>query len=122
MLVPNRPGEQTLSRIRTGLLIREARTSVGLTQSQLAERLHTTQSAVSNWERGADTPRVDTLGRILRACGFEADLVLRHRDDVDRSQIVRNIAMTPVQRARQFQSLADAHRRAQRATRVLVDG
>lgn len=118
MTVPNRPVEQTLSRIRTGLLIREARAYVGLTQAQLAERLHTTQSSVSNWERGLDTPRVDTLGRILRACGFEADLVLRHRNDVDRSQIVRNVAMTPGQRARQFQSLADAHARAQLATRV----
>lgn len=119
--MPNRPGVQTLSRIRSGLLIREARSYAALTQSELAQLLGTTQSAVSNWERGADTPRVDTLGRILDACGFQADLVLRHRDDVDRSQIARNVSMSPGQRARQFQSLADAHQRARLATRVTVD-
>jgi len=121
MAVPNRPGEQTLSRIRTGLLIREARAYVGLTQAQLAERLHTTQSSVSNWERGLDTPRVDTLGRILQACGFEADLVLRGHDGVDRSQIVRNLRMTPTRRAEQFDEMARTFEMLRAARPVAVD-
>jgi len=94
----DRPERQTLSRLRTGLLIREARHHAGLSQSALAERLGTTQSAVSDWERARDTPRVDTLGRILEACGFEADLVFRRHDDEDRSLIALQLSMTPEDR------------------------
>src|ERR671918_806683 len=93
-----RPDRQTLSRLRTGLLVREVRQIAGLTQSELAERLGTTQSVVSRWERSVETPRVDTLGRILEACGFQADLAFRRHDDVDRSQIAGALAATPAAR------------------------
>jgi transcriptional regulator with XRE-family HTH domain len=80
-----------------GMLICEARTDAGLTQAALAERLGTTQSVVSRWERGGDEPRLSTLARILRACGRR--LVLSAEvDDVDRAQIRQQLAMTPVQR------------------------
>src|ERR1700730_4088656 len=91
----DRPERLTLSALGSGRLIREPRRLGGLTQADLARRLGTTQSAVSNWERGRDTPRVDTLARILDACGFEADMTFRRLDDVDRTQIRENLAMTP---------------------------
>ena len=94
----DRPDTATLSRLHSGALIRETRGHAGLTQAALARRLGTTQSAVSRWERGLDIPRVDTLGRILQACGFEADLRFRRHDDVDRSQIVGQLAATPRER------------------------
>jgi transcriptional regulator with XRE-family HTH domain len=103
---PPRPDRQTLSRIDTGALIRDARRYAGLTQAELAAKLGTTQSAVSNWERGIDTPRVDTLGRILKACGFEADLELRFRADVDRSQISGHLALTPSDRVQTVENVA----------------
>ena len=34
------------------------------------------QPVVSRWERGQETPRLDALVRVLRATGFEADLVV----------------------------------------------
>lgn len=37
---------------KTGALIRERRKEKGLTQRELAERLHVTDRAVSKWERG----------------------------------------------------------------------
>ena len=113
-----RPATETLSRLRTGLLIREVRGYAGLTQQELAERLGTSQSAISTWERGGDTPRVDTLARILKACDFEADIVLRHRDDVDQSQLAMHLAMTPTQRAAHHRSGAHAIARARAAVRV----
>jgi transcriptional regulator with XRE-family HTH domain len=58
--------------------------------------LQTKQSVVSRWERGLDVPRVDTLARILHACGFEADLAFRRLDDVDRSQITAALPMLKV--------------------------
>ncbi|MBM3674719.1 MAG: helix-turn-helix transcriptional regulator [Actinobacteria bacterium] len=115
------PGPETLSRLCTGLLIRDARRYSGLTQAELARRLGTTQSAVSAWERGHDTPRVDTLARILAACGFEADLVLRHRDDVDRSQLALHLAMRPAERVRMLHRGVEAVGRARRAHPVPID-
>jgi transcriptional regulator with XRE-family HTH domain len=94
----DRPDRQTIRNLGSGRLIRDARRLAGLTQGELAERLGTAQSAVSNWERGRETPRVDTLARVLEACGFEADLTFRRHDDVDRAQIRQNLALTPAQR------------------------
>ena len=78
-------------------LIRGARVEAGLTQAALAERLGTTQSVVSRWERCGDEPRLSTLARILRACGRR--LVLStEADDVDRAQIRQQLAMSPAER------------------------
>src|SRR5262249_62209641 len=82
-MAKDRPDRHTLSALGSGHLIREARRLGGLTQAELARRLGTTQSAVSNWERGVDIPRVDTLARILEACGLEADPTVRRLQDVD---------------------------------------
>ena len=88
-----------LARTDLGRLIASARRGSGLSQVALASAIGTAQSVVSRWERGADSPRVDTLVRILRACGYEPDLVLRPADDgVDRAQIRASLAMTPKQR------------------------
>ena len=77
-------------------VVRQARAYAGLTQQQLAERVRTTQSAVSRWERGQDEPRISTLSAIIAACGLR--LELRVDVDVDRAQIRQQLAMTPQQR------------------------
>lgn len=46
---------------KTGALIKELRKEKGLTQSQLAERLHITDRAVSKWERGLCAPDIALL-------------------------------------------------------------
>jgi transcriptional regulator with XRE-family HTH domain len=108
----DRPDRLTLSALGSGRLIREARRLGGLTQADLARRLGTTQSAVSNWERGRDTPRVDTLARILEACGFEADMTFRRLDDVDRAQIRENLAMTPAERLQSVRNVSKLRAKA----------
>jgi transcriptional regulator with XRE-family HTH domain len=113
----DRPGRLTLSALGSGRLIREARRLGGLTQADLARRLGTTQSAVSNWERGRDTPRVDTLARILEACGFEADMTFRRLDDVDRTQIRENLAMTPAERLQSVRNVSKLRANARRVER-----
>ena len=50
-------------------LIRDARRAAGLTQSELARRAGTSQPAIARYERGAASPSVATLDRILRAAG-----------------------------------------------------
>ena len=48
-----------------------ARHELRLTQAQLAERMGTTQNAVSRLESGESDPRLDTLVRAARAMGRE---------------------------------------------------
>ena len=111
-MAKDRPDRYPFSTIASGRLIREARRLAGLTQSELARRLGTAQSAVSNWERGRDTPRVDTLARILEACGFEADMTFRRHDDVDRAQLRQNLAMTPAERLESVRNVSTVRARA----------
>ncbi len=64
-------------------LMRLARITAGLTQSELASRMGTSQSAVARWESGAVSPSVETFDRLLRACGFQLEGRLRRFDDHD---------------------------------------
>ena len=50
-------------------LVYTARTDAGLTQTQLAAAMGTSQSAVAAWENGARTPGIDALERLAAACG-----------------------------------------------------
>jgi transcriptional regulator with XRE-family HTH domain len=96
-------------------LIRAARAQAGLTQAALAERLGTTQSVVSRWERGGDEPRLSTLARVLRACGLR--LVLStEADDVDRAQIRQQLAMSPAERLASVTNVSRMRASARRVT------
>ena len=50
-------------------LVYAARTGAGLTQTQLAAAMGTSQSAVAAWENGARTPGINALERLAAACG-----------------------------------------------------
>lgn len=81
-------------------MLREARRSAGLTQRQLARLAGVPQPAVSRIERDHLSPRVDTLDRLLRACGKTIDLAERPGRDVDRTLIRERLRLTPGERAR----------------------
>ena len=51
----------------TGALIRELRKEKGLTQKELAQRLHVTDRAVSKWERGLCAPDIALLEPLAQA-------------------------------------------------------
>lgn len=55
-------------------LLRRARHRAGLSQRELASRARTSAAAVCLYERGARTPRVDTLARLLSAMGATLEL------------------------------------------------
>ncbi len=46
---------------------------------ELAQRAHTSHSTLAAYEQGRKTPNVDTLDRILTACGFRVDVTLTAR-------------------------------------------
>jgi transcriptional regulator with XRE-family HTH domain len=57
-----------------GILLRETRLARGLEQAELARRAGTTQTYISRIERGAVSPSLKTLRRLVNAMG--ADLRL----------------------------------------------
>jgi transcriptional regulator with XRE-family HTH domain len=50
------------------------RAQAGLTQEQLAKRMHTQKSNISRLERGNANPSWTTLLKYAHACGFELNL------------------------------------------------
>jgi transcriptional regulator with XRE-family HTH domain len=86
--------------MNAGTLLREARVAAGLSQRELARRAGVPQPAVSRIERDHGSPRVDTLDRLLRACGKAMELVDRPGGGVDRTLIRERLRMSPAERAR----------------------
>ena len=56
--------------IYTGNMIAARRKELGLTQKELAERLHVTDKAVSKWERGMNFPDIALLDKIAAELQF----------------------------------------------------
>lgn len=80
--------------------LRDARRQAGLTQRELARRAHTQQPTVARIESHAVVPRVDTLDRLLAACGLELATVPRPGTGVDRTLIQERLRLTPAERGR----------------------
>lgn len=76
-------------------LLREARRKAGLTQRQLAARAGTSQAAVARYERARAMPDIETLHRLLEACGFELRLQVEQLDGTRDRQIREAIARPP---------------------------
>src|SRR5258708_16616464 len=81
-------------------LIRTARMQAGLTQAALAARAFTSQTAVARYERGRATPSLETLMRLVRACGFDLRMSLELRDEHDDLLVEEQLAPTPEERLR----------------------
>jgi transcriptional regulator with XRE-family HTH domain len=109
----------------SGSLAREARRRAGITQSELATRVGTTQSAVARLEANRSEPSLERLARIARACDLELVPTLRPADDSDWSVASVNLQLTVDERIRQHQSalrFAHAGRDALRRQRAGESG
>jgi len=101
--------------MRGGSLIREARRRAGLTQAELAARLHTTQSAIARIERGGTEPSYERVVDALRACGYDLLPRLLPADDADWTVASTNLEADPDTRVRRHQAalrFAEAGRKA----------
>lgn len=56
--------------------IRRVRQRSGLSLRALAERAGTSHATIAAYEQGRKVPNADTLGRVIRAAGFEATIRL----------------------------------------------
>ena len=54
---------------KIGVLLKQARQEAGLTQEQVAEKLHTKKSAISRIENHAEDIRLSTLENFAQAVG-----------------------------------------------------
>lgn len=79
-------------------LIREARSAAGLGQQALADRAGTTQSAIARYESAKALPNIDTLHRILAACGQRLELQAVPVDADSQRQLAESLRLTPRQR------------------------
>lgn len=81
-------------------LVRYSRLRAGLTQQQLAARVGISQPALARIESGRISPRIDTLARLLRACGMSLEPMPRAGEGIDRSTIRRMLKRSPRERLR----------------------
>lgn len=56
--------------------LRRVRCQAGLTQQQLADRLHVTRQSVSSWELGRTEPDFETVGRLAEIFGTSVSSLL----------------------------------------------
>lgn len=78
--------------------LRYARRQAGLSQRQLAKKAGMPQPAIARIERGAISPRVNTLQRLLTAAGATLELGPRLGEGVDLTLIRASLERTPEER------------------------
>jgi transcriptional regulator with XRE-family HTH domain len=79
-------------------LIRQARLRAGVTQRELGERIGRPQSQIARWESGRVEPSLETLRRVVRACGLELMYGLANYDDSYVPYIERLLELSPQER------------------------
>lgn len=84
----------------SGDLLREARLRAGLTQAELAVRAKTARSQISRYERGEVLPSLESLRRLIRACGLELGVRIFNADldQHDATLIAQTLPLTPEER------------------------
>jgi transcriptional regulator with XRE-family HTH domain len=106
-------------RVKAAEWVNGARRSAGLSQRELAARSGVPQPTIARIEAGTQVPRVDTLEKLLNACGWELDMVLTRGQGEDRSLIRHWLSLTPAERAEgtaaYARALADMRAAARRA-------
>jgi transcriptional regulator with XRE-family HTH domain len=79
-------------------MLREARGRTGWSQRQLAARTGIPQPTIARIESGAQAPRLDTVARLLAACGHELRSVpvLAGRDRAPLAGVAATVRTPPV--------------------------
>ena len=61
---------------KIGYLLKNARSKSGITQDELARRLHTSKSAISRIENHAEDIRLSTIRRVAKALGKKGRIAI----------------------------------------------
>ena len=65
-----------MDQVKTGKLIRQLRTQMGITQKELAERINVSDKAVSKWETGGGCPDLSLLTELSEFFGTDIETLL----------------------------------------------
>lgn len=78
--------------------MQEARLRAGLTQYELAARTGRDRAVIARWEQEVVAPSVETLVELLRACGFDLELVLVPYETERNERLTANLELSPERR------------------------
>ena len=73
--------EQENKNMNLGENLKKARKNAGITQKELAERLHVYQKDISRWENGELVPNTVTFANICRELHASADEILELKQE-----------------------------------------
>jgi transcriptional regulator with XRE-family HTH domain len=96
-------------------ILSEARRRAGFTQRELAVKAGTSQAAIARIERGRSSPSLDTLERLVQACGFDLRVQLAPRDKQHERLIDELLQLTPEERLRGLEEMSRLAATARRA-------
>jgi transcriptional regulator with XRE-family HTH domain len=100
-------------------MLRYARGKAALSQRELAKRAGVPQPTVARIESGSVVPRVDTLDRLLRACGMSLEVMPRIGEGVDETLPAEALNLSPAQRANYAAQTSNEISRIARIARVV---
>lgn len=69
--------EEGYKSFKIGVVLKQAREASGLTQAEMAEKLHTQKSAISRIENHAEDIRLSTLEKFASVLGRSLEVSLR---------------------------------------------
>ena len=69
--------EEGYLNFKIGVILRQAREDLGITQQEVANKLNTTKSVISRMENHADDIRLSTLRKYARALGRKVKLEIQ---------------------------------------------
>lgn len=112
-----------------GAVVTDARVRAGLSQRELARRARTSQSAIARIENGTVSPSLETLRRLVAACGFDLRLSLAptgasdpvvdaYKRDVDRTLLRENLRKTVEQRLGDMEAFRKSAEQLRRAVKA----
>jgi transcriptional regulator with XRE-family HTH domain len=84
--------------VKSAMVLREARMRAGLSQIALAERSDKDRVQIGRYEAGTVAPSLDTLGDLVRACGFDLSLELVPVDELSVSALTELQQISPERR------------------------
>lgn len=95
-----------------GETIRKLRKAKGLTQTELAEKLGTTQFVITNYERGRNNPTAARMPEIAKALGVTVEELYGAKGDVGQVEGKGSGKRREVQLQKIFSELPPAKQRA----------
>ena len=101
---------------KTGAFIAQCRREAGLTQKELAERLHVSDRAVSKWERGLNLPGADLFEPLCQILGVTVRELLRGERCEDDEILPEEIA----QAMYRLEAMEKEEKRRKKRNRVLA--